>query len=86
MRVAILTALYLLAARAAAQTAYCCTLNSNNQIVLEADQTAVCCDSARGRIVGDNEAGRTPGECELEVGLYGFEICCRQQTTYICDF
>ncbi|KAI7772960.1 hypothetical protein LA080_012811 [Diaporthe eres] len=78
MRAAAFIATCFLTASAAAQNIYCCTTNEIDQVVLEKDETKVCCQSSGGRI----EAG----ECVLDVGLFGFSQCCRQQTTSTCNF
>ncbi|KAH7177120.1 hypothetical protein EDB81DRAFT_875889 [Dactylonectria macrodidyma] len=78
MRAAAFITTYFLAASAAAQTIYCCTSNEIDQVVPKIEETAVCCQSAGGRIEND--------ECVLEVGLFGFSQCCRQQTTFTCNF
>ncbi|KAK2774932.1 hypothetical protein CKAH01_12985 [Colletotrichum kahawae] len=78
MRAAAFIATYFLAASAAAQTIYCCTSNDLDQVVLEAEETAVCCQSSGGQLQGD--------ECLLDVGRFGFSQCCRQQTVFTCDF
>ncbi|KAJ0120407.1 uncharacterized protein J7T55_015134 [Diaporthe amygdali] len=50
MRAATFIATYFLTASAAAQTIYCCTSNEIDQVVVEKDETKVCCQSSGGRI------------------------------------
>ncbi|KAK1623741.1 hypothetical protein BDP81DRAFT_410415 [Colletotrichum phormii] len=67
------------AASAAAQTIYCCVSNDQDQVVPMDDQTERCCQASEGNMQGQHE-------CALEVGLFGFSQCCRQQSTSTCNF